>query len=202
MNEFRFELLVDDLRYALRQLRRNPGYAITAILTLALGIGASTAVFSVTYGVLIDPFPYKDVHTLATPKICWPETGECSWRAYTPQQFNEIVEKTDIFNGVTASTVGRVELTGNFEPQRLRGNYLTPNTFSVLGVQPLLGRATRDDDVVPGHEEVALLSYRYWQAQYGGSPSILGQVLNIDHHPRTIIGIMPPRFLWRGADVY
>jgi predicted permease len=199
---FHFETIFQDLGYAARQFRRNPGFAITAILTLALGIGASAAVFSVAYGVLIDPFPYKDVHTLVTPKLCWPELGECDWRAYTPQQFNEIAEKTDIFNGVTASTVGMVELTGNFEPQRLRGNYITPNTFDVLGVKPILGRATVDVDVQAGHEEVALLSYRYWQAHYGGSPSVLGQVLNVDRHPRTVIGIMPPRFLWRGADVY
>jgi len=198
----RFESLSQDLRFAFRQLRRNPGFAITAILTLALGIGASTAVFSVAYGVLIDPFPYKDVHTLATPKICWPELGYCGWRAYTPQQFNEIAEKTDIFNGVTASTIGMVELTGNFEPQRLRGNYITPNTFDVLGVKPILGRATQPSDVAPGHEEVALLSYRYWQAHFGGSPSVIGQVMYVDHHPRVVIGVMPPRFLWRGADFY
>jgi len=198
----RIETLVQDFRFAFRQMRRNPGFAVTAILTLALGIGASTAVFSVAYGVLIDPFPYKDVHTLATPKICWPELGYCGWRAYTPQQFNELAEKTDIFSAVTASTIGMVELTGNFEPQRLRGNYITANTFDVLGVQPMLGRGTLPSDVEPGHEEVALLSYRYWQAHFGGSPSVIGQVMNVDHHPRTIIGIMPPRFLWRGADFY
>jgi putative ABC transport system permease protein len=199
---FRFESVFQDIEYAARQLRRNPGFAITAILTLALGIGASAAVFSVAYGVLIDPFPYKDVHTLVTPKICWPELGECGWRAYTPQQFNEIAQKADLFSGITASTIGMVELTGNFEPQRLRGNYITPNTFDVLGVRPLLGRASSEHDVEGGHEEVALLSYRYWQAHYGGSPSVLGQVIQIDHHPRVIIGVMPPRFLWRGADVY
>jgi putative ABC transport system permease protein len=199
---FRFDPILQDVRYSARQLLRYPGFAITAIVTLALGIGIATAVFSVAYGVLIDPFPYKDVHTLATPKLCWPEIGECGWRAYTPQQFNEIAQRTDIFSGVTASTIGHVELTGNFEPQRLRGNYMTPNTFDVLGVRPLLGRATQESDVEPGHEEVALLSYRYWQAHYGGSPSIIGRALNFDHHPRVIIGVMPPRFLWRGADVY
>ncbi len=141
--DFRVATIYQDLRYAGRQLLRNPAFALTAILTLALGIGIATAVFSVAYGVLIDPFPYKDVHTLATPKLCWPEFGECGWRPYTPQQFNEIASKTDIFSGVTASTVGYVELTGNFEPQRLRGNYITPNTFDVLGVKPLLGRGTR-----------------------------------------------------------
>jgi putative ABC transport system permease protein len=199
---FRLETIGQDLRYAARQLRRNPGFAITAILTLALGIGASTAVFSVAYGVLIDPFPYKDVHMLATPKLCAPEWGQCGARSYTPAQFNEVVEKTDIFNGVTASTISDVVLTGQDEPQRLRGNYITPNTFDVLGVQPLIGRASSENDVLPNHGEVALLSFRYWQAHYGGSPSILGRTLNFNGHPRTIIGVMPPRFLWRGGDVY
>lgn len=191
-----------DLRYAGRRLLRNPSFSVAAVLTLALGISASSAVFTVAYGVLIDPFPYRDVHTLATPKLCSPDRAECGWRSYTPQQFNEIAQKTDIFNGVTASTVGFVELTGNFEPQRVRGNYITTNTFDVLGVQPVLGRATIASDVDAGHEEVALLSYRYWQAHYGGIPSVIGQVINVDQHPRTVIGVMPPRFLWRGADIY
>jgi predicted permease len=201
-NGFRLETIWQDFRYGARQLRRGPGFAITAILTLSLGIGASTAVFSVAYGVLIDPFPYKNVHTLATPKLCSPEWSQCGGRNYSPAQFNEIAEKTDIFNGVIASTISDVLLTGEAEPQRLRGNYITPNTFDVLGVQPMLGRATTENDVINNHEEVALLSYRYWQAHYGGSPSIIGRTLNFSGHPRTIIGIMPPRFLWRGGDVY
>lgn len=196
------QVLLQDLRYAFRHLRKNPGFALTAILTLALGIGATTAVFSVAYGVLIDPFPYKDVHTLATPKLCSSHWPECHWNIYSPSQFNEIAQNTTIFTGVTASTISNVVLTGSGEPQRLRGNYITPNTFDVLGVEPILGRASAEDDVQPGHGEVALLSYRYWQAHYGGSPSILGRVLTLDKHPRTIIGVMPPRFLWRGGDVY
>lgn len=97
-----------DLRHTLRQFRRAPGFAITAILTQALGIGATTAVFNVAYGVLIYPFPYHDVHTLATPKLCIPDQADCTWWVYTPAQFNEIVAKTDIFSGVTASTDGSV----------------------------------------------------------------------------------------------
>jgi len=199
---FRLDTVWQDIRFGARQLRRNPGFALTAILTLSLGIGASTSVFSVAYGVLIDPFPYKDVHTLATPKLCTPEWTRCGARSYTPAQFNEIVERTDIFSGVTASTISDVVLTGESEPQRLRGNYITPNTFDVLGVQPLLGRDTTENDVTNNREEVALLSYRYWQAHYGGSRAILGRTLNFNGHPRTIVGIMPPRFLWRGGDVY
>ena len=134
---FSLASILRDLRYSWRQLARNPGYAITAILTLALGIGASTAVFSVAYGLLIDPFPYHDVHTLATPELCSPEWRQCSWTGYTPAQFNEIEKKTGIFSGVTASTISNVILTGGAEPEQLRGNYITPNTFEVLGVQPI-----------------------------------------------------------------
>ena len=196
------QVLLQDLRYAFRQLRKHPGFAITAILTLALGIGATTAVFSVAYGVLIDPFPYKDVHTLATPKLCSSRWPQCRWSNYSAESFNQIARSTTIFSGITASTISNVVLIGSGEPQRVRGNYITPNTFDVLGVQPILGRASIEDDVRPGHGEVALLSYRYWQAHYGGDPSILGRVLTFNGHPRTIIGVMPPRFLWRGGDVY
>jgi putative ABC transport system permease protein len=196
------QVLLQDLRYACRQLRKHPGFAVTAILTLALGIGATTAVFSVAYGVLIDPFPYKDVHTLATPKLCSSRWPQCRWSNYSAESFNQIARSTTIFSGITASTISNVVLTGSGEPQRVRGNFITPNTFDVLGVQPILGRASIEDDVRPGHGEVALLSYRYWQAHYGGDPSVLGRVLSFNGHPRTIIGVMPPRFLWRGGDVY
>ena len=191
-----------DVRYALRQMRKSPGFTITAVLTLALGIGAATAVYSVAYGVLIDPFPYKNIQTLGTVKICSPEWPRCFWSTYTPAQFQEIAEHTDLFTSLIASTISTVRLTGTGEPQSLRGNYITPNTFEVLGVQPMLGRATTDADVRPGAGEVALLSYRYWQAHFGGSRSVLGRTYTFNGHRRTVIGIMPPRFLWRGGDVY
>ncbi len=196
------QVLRQDLRQAFRQLRRNPGFALTAVFTLALGIGAAVAVFSVAYGVLINPFPYKDVHTLATPRLCSSQFPRCYWNVYTSEQFREIERSTDIYSGVTASTITYVTLTGGPEPERVRGNYITANTFDVLGVQPMLGRASTASDVQPGHEEVALISYRYWQAHFGGSRSVLGRVLDFNHRPRTIIGVMPPRFLWRGGDVY
>ena len=196
------QVLRQDLRHALRQLRRNPGFALTAIVTLALGVGAAVAVFSVAYAVLIDPFPYKDIHSLATPRICSSRYPRCYWDVYTPQQFLEIQRDTNIFSGITASTITYVTRTGGPEPERVRGNYITPNTFDVLGVKPFLGRASTESDVAPGHEPVALLSYRYWQAHFGGRRSVLGRVLTLNHQSRTVIGVMPPRFLWRGGDVY
>lgn len=196
------QVLRHDLRHALRQLRRNPGFALTAIVTLALGVGAAVAVFSVAYAVLIDPFPYKDIHSLATPRICSSRYPRCYWDVYTPQQFLEIQRDTNIFSGITASTITYVTRTGGPEPERVRGNYITPNTFDVLGVKPFLGRASTESDVAPGHEPVALLSYRYWQAHFGGRRSVIGRVLTLNHQSRTVIGVMPPRFLWRGGDVY
>jgi putative ABC transport system permease protein len=195
-------IFITDLRYALRQLRRAPGFAIAAVLTLALGIGATTAVYSVAYGVLIDPFPYHDIKTLATPQICMPDQPRCSWRIYTASQVAQIAQRTDIFTGVAASAPDHVTLMGRGAPERLRGNYITANTFAVLGVQPILGRASADLDVEPGHGEVALISYRFWQRHFGGKPSVLGTVIDVEHRSRTIIGVMPQRFLWRGADLY
>lgn len=191
-----------DLRYAARQLWKSRGTTMVIVLTLALGIGAATAVFSVAYGVLVNPFPYRDVQELATPRLCSPESSRCYWDDYTYAEFLEIEHNTTIFRGVTASTVGSVTLTGDGDAQQVRGNYLTANTFDVLGVQPLLGRAPNRDDISSGHEEVALISNRYWISHYGGSQTVLGKAITVDGHVRTIIGVMPPRFLWRGADVY
>jgi putative ABC transport system permease protein len=196
------QVFQQDIRFALRQLRRSPGFAITAILTLALGIGATTAVFSVAYGVLIDPFPYKDVRTLATPKLCSSEWPECHWNQYSPAEFREIADKTTIFDGVIASTISQVTLTGVARPELLRGNYITTNTFSVLGVNPMLGRPSVAGDVKAGSPEVVLLSNRYWKSHFGSNPDVIGRVLTLNGRARTVIGVMPPRFLWRGGDVY
>ena len=197
-----FESTVRDLRYAARQLGRNRGFTATAVLTLAIGIGAVTAIFSVAYGVLIDPFPYKHVETLATPKLCRPDMPRCYWYVYTPRQFLAIERGTDVFSGVIGSTISDVNLTGAGDPQRLRGNYVTPNTFAVLGVAPALGREPSEADTAPGHGEVVLLSDRYWRSRFAGSPTVLGRVLMLNGQARTVIGVMPKRFLWRGGDVY
>lgn len=196
------ELFFADIRYAARQLWKSRGITVVVVLMLALGIGAATAVFSVAYGVLVNPFPYRDVKELATPRLCSSEDSRCFWDDYTPSEFLEIQQKTDIFQGVTASTVGNVTLTGDGEAQQIRGNYITANTFDVLGVAPMLGRAPNDADVSANHEEVAILSNRYWLSHFGGSHAVVGKVITVDGHARTVIGVMPQRFLWRGADVY
>jgi predicted permease len=169
--------------------------------SLALGIGATTAMFSVIYAVLIDPFPYKDVANLVSPII--QEPGRRGYRSYyTLDQYLEFDRRSTIFDGLTFSTIDDVLWTGAHEPQRLRGNHTTMNGFSVMGVAPLIGRAPTPADAQPDAEPVAVLGYRFWQRQFGGSPGVLGKRLTLNGVARTIIGVMPRRFMWRGADVY
>jgi len=190
-----------DVRFGFRNLRKSPGFTSIAILSLALGIMATTAMYSVLYAVVLDPFPYKDVDNLMSVKV-----GDPSQRGYrtgySTDQFLEIAERNSIFEGVIASTISDVLWTGSGDPQRLRGNYGTPNTFQIMGVPPLLGRTTTPDDGRPDAELVAVLGYRFWKRQFGGDPTVVGRQLRLNDKVRTVIGVMPKRFMWRGADVY
>ena len=190
-----------DLRFGVRNLRNNPGFAAIAVGSLALGIGATTAMFSVIYAVLIDPFPYKDVANLVSPIIR--EPGRRGYRSYyTVDQYLELARRSTIFDGLTFSTIDDVLWTGSQEPQRLRGNHIPMNGFSVMGVEAFIGRTTTPADAQSGAEPVAVLGYRFWQRQFGGDPKILGRRLTLDGVVRTVVGVMPKRFMWRGADVY
>ncbi len=182
-------------------MRRSPGAAVTAVLSIALGIGAATSIFSVVYGVVLDPFPYKDVDSLMSVKV-W-EPGQRGYRTgYTVDQFLEIAERNRIFSGVTVSTISDVAWTGHDEPQRLRGNHTTFDGLEIMGVPALVGRIFTRSDAAPGVPEVCVLSYRFWQRQFGGDPSVLGRTLLLNGKARAVVGVMPPRFMWRGPDVY
>lgn len=193
--------LLQDLRYALRMLARNPGFTAMAVLTLALGIMATTAMYSVIHAVVLDPFPYKDVDSLMSVKV-WDPSQQGYRIGYSTDQFLEIAERNSIFEGVIASTISDVVWTDDGDPQRLRGNYGTPNTFQVMGVPPLLGRTYAPADGAPDAEPVAVLGYRFWQRQFGGDASVVGRQLRLNDKVRTVVGVMPKRFMWRGADVY
>src|SRR5262245_48017661 len=183
--------MYNDLRYAFRQLFKNPGFTTVAVLTLALGVMATTAMYSVVHGVVLDPFPYKDVDHLMSVKV-W-EPGQPGWRTYySTDQFLEIAERNSIFQGTTASTISDVVWTGNGEHQRLRGNHVTMNAFEVMGVPPLLGRVPAHADGAPDAPPVVVLGYRFWQRQFGGDRSILGRELTLNRIVRTIVGVMPP----------
>lgn len=190
-----------DLRYGIRNLAGSPGVTIVAVASLALGIMATTAMYSVVHAVVLDPFPYKDVDDLTSVRVY--EPGRRGGRLYySTDQFLEFAERATIFEGVVASTISDVFWTGEAEPQRLRGNLGTANTFQVMGVPPLLGRVYGPADVLPEATPVVVLGYRFWQRQFGGDPGVLGRSLRLNGTPRTVVGVMPRRFMWRGADVY
>ena len=190
-----------DLRFGARNLARNPSFAVIAVLSMALGIGATAAMYSVIQGVILDPFPYKDVDRLMSIMVYSP-AGRGGRLYYNVDQFIEFRERSTIFTGVVASTISDVTWTGGAEPRRLRGNHITSDTFDVMGVPPLLGRTTSKADDDPAAEPVAVLGYKCWVRDFGADPTVLGRKLRLNDRVRTVIGVMPPRFMWRGADVY
>lgn len=191
---------VQDLRYGTRTLVRAPGFTLLAILSLALGVMATTAMYSVVRAVVLDPFPYKDVDSLMSIQVSTPDGNDRTF--YTTDQYLEFASRATIFDGVIASTVSDVTWTGAGDPQRLRGNHVTPDTFDVLGVPPLRGRAARPSDGEPGAPPIVVLGFRFWQRQFGEDPSVLGRQMVLNGVSRTVVGVMPKRFMWRGADVY
>ena len=195
------EQLAGDVRYGVRGLARTPGFTLLAVLSLGLGIMAVTAIYSVLHAVVLDPFPYKDVANLTSVRVSTP-AQRGGRTGYATDQFLEIAERSAIFEGVIASTISDVLWTGNGDPQRLRGNHGTFNTFDVMGVPPTLGRTPSAGDARPGAEPVVVLGYRFWQRQFGGDANVLGRQLRLNDITRTVIGVMPKRFMWRGADVY
>jgi putative ABC transport system permease protein len=190
-----------DVRFGFRSLLQARGFAVTAILSLALGIAATTTIFSVIYGVIIDPFPYAHPETLMSVLVREPDRN-LVFSPYTPEQYLDIAERNKVFNGTIASTISDVILTGSANPERLRGNFVTTNTFDVLGVQPQLGRYIRPTDGGSDAAPVVVLGYKFWQRHFGGDARVLGTNLRLNNKVRTIVGVMPPRFMWRGADVY
>jgi putative ABC transport system permease protein len=196
-----FEQFAQDLRAGAKGLWHSPGFSIAAVLSLALGIGATTVIFSVIYGVVIDPFPYSHPETLMSMAAEDP-AHHARYFPYMPDQYLDFVEQNHIFEALIASTISDVLLTGNGEPERLRGNFVTTNTFEVMGVKPYLGRYITQADAGTPAAPVAVLGYKFWRRHFGDDPHVLGRNLRLNDKVRTIVGVMPPRFMWRGADVY
>jgi putative ABC transport system permease protein len=190
-----------DVRFGIRSLARSPGFFFAATTSLALGIAATTAIFSVIYGVIIHPFPYAHPETLMSIQVREPDR-HLEFSPYKPDQYLDIAERSHIFQGVIASTISDVLLSGTANPERLRGNFVTTNTFEVLGVKPLLGRYITAADGRTDALPVAVLGYKYWQKRFGGDPHVIGMSFRLNDKVRTVVGVMPPRFMWRGADVY
>lgn len=189
-----------DLRFGARSLMQARAFTAIAVGSLALGIGGSTAMYSVLHAVILDPFPYQDPDHLMGVEVRGPKGGNGSY--WGIDDFVEIDRRNTVFSGVIASTWSDVTMKGEGEPERLRGNHCSMNTFDVMGVAPLVGRTTQPADTAESAEPVTVLGYRFWQRQFGGDPGVVGRKLRLNDKVRTVIGVMPPRFMWRGADVY
>jgi putative ABC transport system permease protein len=197
------ETLWKDIRFALRNLRKTPGFAIIAILTLALGIGASTAIFSVLENILMEPFPYPDAQRFMSIQIHDTERNEPGGRAgFSGPEFLDYVEQNHVFDRVIANDSHDVLYHSGEGTQLLRGNCITPGTFEFLGMSALLGRVAQPADYEPGAAPVFVLRYKTWVKEFGADPNILNKTFILNDTPRTLIGIMPPRFGWGDADLW
>ncbi|MGH9834557.1 MAG: ABC transporter permease [Blastocatellia bacterium] len=187
------QTLWQDLRYGARMLSKNPGFALVAVIALALGIGANTAIFSVVNGVLLRPLPYPQPEQLA---MVWLDNRRQNIREDITSypNFVDWRDQNKTFQGMAAVRNINVSLTGAGEPEELRGATVSANFFQLMGVAPAQGRGFTIDEEQPGKDKVVVLSYGLWQRRFGGDPGILNQTISLSGEPHTVIGIMPPSF--------
>jgi putative ABC transport system permease protein len=187
-----FEVLVQDIRYGVRMLAKHKAFTSIAVITLALGIGANTAIFSVVNELLLRPLPYHDAERIVTVWEVSPRgrhqnsTSRANFRAWR--------EQTTSVNYLAAFSDQRQNLTGTGEPEELSVQFTTPDFFKILGVDPILGRTFLPEDDKGGQAPVAVLSYGLWQRRFGGQAAIVGQPITLNDEKYSVIGVMPPSF--------
>ena len=196
--------LLSDLRYALRTLRRSPGFTLAAVLTLALGIGATTAVFTVLNGVLLRPLPYRAPAELVRVYDINQENG-ITHGAFSPQDFADLEADSVAFAGMGAYLYGPgqigIDLAGSGEPTRLTDALVSADFFRTMGVAPMLGRVPSRDEYRTGADRVAVLSDGLWRRQFGADLSVVGRKITLGGEPFTVVGVMPAAFVFPGPDV-
>jgi predicted permease len=201
-----FDELGGDIRYGLRGLRRSPGFTAVAVLSLALGIGATTAMFSLIYAVLLHPFPYAGADRIMNLFGLTESAAGTSftWAALSKAQLDDLGRASPV-DSVLGFNPAQVEITG-VAPEEIAGTYLTENAGAFFGVRPLLGRNIEPSDAENGGHPVVVLNYRFWQRHFGGDPHVIGRTLEMNHAPYTMIGVMPRSFAFNDmtdvADVY
>ncbi len=184
------ERLVQDLSYAARTLRKNPGFTAVALLTLALGIGANSAIFSVVNGVVLRPLPYTEADRVVMVWNTWTEGN----LGLSELEYAEYRTHGELFNGVAAFAFEHINITGDGEAERVQFIAATANLLSVLGVRAVIGRNFTEEEDVPGNDDVVLLSHGLWQRRYGGDLSIVGKTIRLNEIAYTIVGVAPPGF--------
>ena len=187
------ETLLQDLRYGARVLRKSPGFTAIAMVTLALGIGANTAIFSILYGILLRPLPYKDASRLIMLHQTTPRVGLVS--VSYPDFLDWRAQNTAFSEMAAVNSVG-FNLSGINQPQNVSGQAVSPNFLSMLGLRPLLGRDFYASEEKADTAAVVLLSYPLWQAHFGGDPNVIGQTIALDGRAFSVIGVLPAGFRW------
>src|SRR5580704_2073909 len=196
------QTLLQDFRYSLRQLRKSPGFTLTAVISLALGIGATTAVFSVVYAVVMDPYPYANPDRMVHMRLI-DTAGHSNGFGLTAAQWQQI-RKSPVVEDAFISDDWSLTVTGHDLPEDVNGVYVTSNTFNYMGVPPALGRGLQPSDAIDGQDPqpVAVLSYKFWQRHFNSDPSVLGKTLQLVRKNYTVVGVAASRFTWDDADVY
>jgi putative ABC transport system permease protein len=187
-------VLFQDLRYALRMLVKNPGFTLVAVLTLGLGIGANTAIFSVVNGVLFRPLPYPQPERLMWVGMGDPHDKIGTSSVLSDADFLDWQSRNRVFEHVAAFADSWFTLTGSGAPERLRGAHVTADFFPTLGIAPSLGRGFAAGEDAHGSARIVVLSHALWRQRFGSDPGILGKTLMVNDVPRTVVGVMPPGF--------
>jgi predicted permease len=194
--------LLPDLRYAARELRKRPGFTLTAVLSLALGIGATSAVFSVIYAVLIDPFPYPCSDRIVELRLV-DKSGSDRFAGTSGQQADQL-RQTKSIEDVTLMDWWNLTTTDGDLPEDVQAMYIDPNAPNHWGIRAQMGRWLIPSDAPPGQtpQPVVVLTYHFWQRYFMGDPSVIGRTIQLVHKPYQIVGVMPPRFKWGDPDMY
>jgi putative ABC transport system permease protein len=184
--------LFQDVRYALRQLRKSPGFTSAAVLMLALGIGANTAIFSMVNAVLLRPLPYKEADRLV---MVWEQNPHRGWleNIVSAANFLDWKKQNDVFTAMAAFESNFFNLSGGNKPEEIAGERVTTNLFSVLGVRPLRGRPFLPEEEKRGASAV-IVSYGLWQQNFGGDPELVGKPISLNGQAYTVVGILPATF--------
>jgi predicted permease len=194
------DILAVDLRYALRIFRRRPGFAATAVLSLATGIAAATGLFSIVNAALLNPFPFADIDQIV--RLDTLDKGRARILFVTARQLVAL-QQSEVLDGAFALNTWEMTLTGQDLPETVHTQYFSANGLDVLGVPPLLGRVFHEADGPPGElaERVVVLTYRFWQRHFGGRPDAVGQTLHLNREPYTVIGVLPRQYFSTGPEV-
>jgi len=196
------QVVLQDLRFAFRQMIRNLGFSLTAVLSLTLGIGATVAVYSILYDAVLHPWPYAGIERICDVWITDNAGHEGTWGLTGPQI--RLLRQTHAVEDVVASNYTNQTVTGGDVPDDVVVDEMTGTHFQFLGLTPILGRYIMPADAPDGQDPqpVAVLSYKFWQRHYRGDPAVVGKTIQLNHKTYTILGVMPVRFTWRDGDVY